>query len=54
MNFGSYKIKTPRFEKFLNLVMFCNFLMMIVCSGALTAANLAWNKNYYDKYLYIF
>jgi len=54
MNFGQYKLKLPKFERFWNTVMLGNFVFMISLCIIGTALNHRWNSEYSDKYDYIF
>jgi uncharacterized BrkB/YihY/UPF0761 family membrane protein len=54
MNFGRYKLKLPRFERFWNIVMLGNFLIMMACCTFGTLANMRWINEYSEKYTYIF
>lgn len=53
-NFGAYKLKVARFERFWNIIQFGNLLFMLSLSCMLTGLNIWWNRKYSDEYPYIF
>jgi magnesium-transporting ATPase (P-type) len=54
MNFGEYQHKKPRFERFFNLVIGGNLILMLVLCAGLTLANRAWNENHHLTHEHIF